>query len=97
MAGPKKVDSTLLVLREIRDGIKLTNTRLDATNARVDELATEVRATNKHLVAMEIRLATEMVAVAGAVRDVTTLVRELRDEKIKELERRVAAVERKVG
>jgi hypothetical protein len=90
MAGTKKVDSTLLVLREIRDGIK-------ATNARVDGLANEARATNKHLVEMEMRLATEMVAVAGAVRDVAALVREMRDGKIKDLENRLTAVERKVG
>lgn len=47
-------------------------------------------ATNKHLVEMEMRLATEMVAVAGAVRDVAALVREMRAGKI-------TAVERKVG
>jgi hypothetical protein len=93
----KKIDSTLLVLREIRDGIKATNTRLDVTNTRVDDLAGEVRATNKHLIEMEMRLATEMVAVAGAVRDVTALVREMRDGKINELEQRITAVERKVG
>ncbi len=90
MAGTKKVDSALLVLREIRDGIK-------ATNARVDDLATEVKATNKHLVEMELRLATEMVSVAGAVRDVAALVREMRDGKMKDLEGRLTAVERKVG
>ena len=77
----------MLVLREIRDGIKTTNARVDG----LSDQARATRATNKHLVA------TEMVAVAGAVRDVAMLVREMRDRKIKELETRLAAVERKVG
>ena len=90
MAGPRKVDSTLLVLREIRDGI-------NASNARVEELSDDTKATKRYLVEMETRLATELVAVAGAVRDVATLVREMRDGKIKELESRLAVIERKVG
>jgi chromosome segregation ATPase len=90
--------------------INTTNERLDTTNERVDkvetglsELRDEVRtgfaALREQQVQTEIRLASELVAVVGAVRDVGDLLRADRDERkrIDALEERVGRLERKVG
>ena len=89
-ASKKKVDTTLVVLREIRDAVKGTNVRLDETNTRLDALERRQGET-------EIRMATELTAVSSALRDVVGLIRDLRDGRIASLEERVTAVERKVG
>lgn len=91
MASSKKVDTTLVVLREIRDAVRTTNERVDA-------LAGEIRTTNERMTQMELRVLTELGAVALAVRDVAGLIRETRAaERIAALEQRLAVVERKVG
>lgn len=83
---------TLAVLREIRDEVKRTNDRLDQTNDRLDRL--ERRQTET-----EVRLSTELVAVASAVRDLSALLREDRAfrAKVEEHDQRIAALEKKVG
>jgi len=59
---PRKESASLKVLREIRDELKGTNVRLDRVESRV--AAVENRQTET-----EVRLATEIIAVAGAVGD----------------------------
>lgn len=55
-------DLTTEVLIQIRDEIKRTNERLERTNERLERI--EKRQTES-----EVRLATELVAVAGAVHE----------------------------
>ena len=92
-------DLTIEILKGIREEarktnerLQETNERLDRTNERIDELAVRQRET-------EIHLATELVGVAGAVREVRDLLREdrvLRD-RVDDHERRIAAIERRPG
>lgn len=83
---------TLAVLREIRDEVKRTNARLDQTNERLDRL--ERRQTET-----EVRLGTELVAVATAVRELSDLFRADRTvrAKVDEHDKRIAELEKKVG
>jgi hypothetical protein len=83
-------DLTIEILKDIREEGRKTNTRLDTTNERLERL--ERRQTES-----EIRLATELVGVAGAVREVRDL---LRDDlsvraRVEDHERRLSAVERR--
>jgi len=73
---PRRESATLKVLREIPDELKGTNVRLDGTNVRLDRLESRVAAVESRIAALEnrqteteIRLATEIIAVAGAVGD----------------------------
>jgi chromosome segregation ATPase len=93
----KKPSATLVVLREIRDELK-------ATNARVDNLTGEVRTTNervdaltRHVTEMDVRLSTAIVEMVGAFRELRDTLRETRDGKVADIERRLSALERKVG
>lgn len=71
-------DLTVEILREIRDEIRSTRvdlgSRIDATNQRLDATNQGLDATNERLdrlerqqISAEIHLATELVAVAGAI------------------------------
>jgi hypothetical protein len=83
----------------VRDEVRETNARVDRLR---DELTGELRSTNTRLdrlehrqVESEVRIATELVGVAGAVREVRDL---LRDDlavrhRIDDHERRIAALE----
>ena len=92
----KKISPTLKVLSEIRDGIRGTNTRLDAQverlDQRIDDLKREVHEGN-------VRVAAELVAVAQAVGDVKALLIESRDERARldDHEARLTRLEKKVG
>ena len=94
MARMKKEtpDLTLKVLEQIRDGVALTNERLDHTNGRLDRL-------EKRQTETEIRLATELIGVVGAVnslRDAILADRDLR-HTVDDHERRLRTIERKTG
>ena len=107
MAG--KESPTLVVLRQILGEQKATNRRLDATvqrlDATVERLDTTVErldTTVERLGALErrqseteIRLATEIVAVAKAVGDVKTLLADRLDvkDKVDDHERRLTTLE----
>lgn len=85
-------DLTVEILREIRDEIRSTNTRLDTTNTRLDTTNARLEATADRLdarlerlerqhVSAELHIATELVAVAavmGEIRDGLTRDRDLR-------------------
>ena len=79
---PKRPSPTLQVLREIRDQLRDTNARLDQTNARLDGTNQRlerpeggVEALQRRQSESEVRLATELVAVAKAVQEVRDLLR----------------------
>ena len=74
----KKADSTLLVLREIRDAVTATNNRVDKLAERVEQLATGLQEQRRLQVESEIRLATVLSDVQATVRDVAALIRETR-------------------
>ena len=71
MAASKKVDTTLVVLREIRDAVK-------ATNGRVDALATEVSTMQRQHLESDIRLPTASTDVHATTKDPAALIREPR-------------------
>jgi hypothetical protein len=66
---PKKTDASLVVLREIRDEIRELRGEVKGTNQRMESL--ERRQTET-----EVRLASELVAVARAVGEVRDLLRD---------------------
>src|SRR5687768_15320375 len=69
-------DLTTQILREIRDGVRETNARLDQTNARMEEGFDTL---SRRLVESEMRTATALVELAGSVREVTSLLRSQHD------------------
>jgi chromosome segregation ATPase len=107
-------DLTIEILKGIREETHKTNERLDKTNDRLDELRVDLRSglddlrtdlvdrierVERRQTETEMRLASELVAVGGAVREVRDLLREdraLRD-RVDDHERRLTAVERRTG
>jgi len=72
---PKRPSPTLQVLREIRDQLRDTNARIDGTNQRLERPEGGVEALQRRQSESEVRLATELVAVAKAVQEVRDLLR----------------------
>ncbi len=94
-------DAAVEILREIRDELKVTRAdlagRIDETNARIDETNTRLGRVERRQIDAELRISTELVAVAGAVRDLRDVLledRKLRDQ-VSDHERRLAALERR--
>jgi hypothetical protein len=106
-ANMQPSDLTVEILRGIRDEVRGlrhdTTERIDATNARLDALREDTNVGFERLerreTETEVRLASEIVAVAGAVREVRDLLREDRaaDRRIDDHERRIAALEQRVA
>ena len=69
-------DLTVRVLMEIRDGVAETNARLDQTNARLDQTREEL---GRRIVESEMRTATAITELAGAIGGVQKLLREQLD------------------
>jgi hypothetical protein len=85
-------DLTIEILKDIRDATRATSDRVDLVVEWMDRV--ERRQTET-----EVRLTTELVAVAGAVREVRDLLREdrgLRD-RVDDHERRLTSVEQRAG
>ena len=103
---------TIAVLREIRDsvrevraGVDQTNALIDQTNARLEQTNDRIDQTNVRLdrlerrqVESETRIATELIEVANAVRNVKELLeRQAADRgKLDDHERRITALEARV-
>ncbi|HEY3820693.1 MAG TPA: hypothetical protein VGL81_26185 [Polyangiaceae bacterium] len=86
-----RTDLTIQILKDIREAARQTNDRIEKTNDKLDALWTRQTET-------EVRLATEIVTLVGAVREVRDLLRDdfaLRD-RVDDHERRLSAVERRV-
>lgn len=62
-------DLTTEILVQIRDAI-------GGTNSRIDDLSTRVERLERRQVESEIRISTELVGVAGAVREVRDLLKD---------------------
>ena len=100
----KPTDHTLLVLKQIRDAVAQTNERLDQTNERLDqtreELSNRLDQTRQELsrrqTETEIRLATALTDVVGAIHEVRDAVRADKDlrKTVAEHEQRLDALER---
>jgi hypothetical protein len=96
-------DLTIEILKGIREELRGTNARIDGTNERLDRGIDESNQRFGHLertqTETEVRLATELAAVTGAVHEVRDLLREDRQlkQRVDDHERRLAAVEARVG
>lgn len=94
---------TVAILREIRDAVRETNTRVDSLRS---ELSARIGATNErldrlehHQIETDVRLSTELVALHEAVLDLARAVRADRDVRVRveQHDARIGALERKVG
>ncbi len=104
---------TLQVLREIRTELRGTNQRIDGTNNRLDATNERLEATNERLEAThqevralarrqtesEIRLSTELTALARVIGDVRDLLRDRLDlrDRVDDHERRLHSLEGRTG
>jgi chromosome segregation ATPase len=95
-------DITTQVLIEIRDEVRRTNQRLDATveradatNERLDGISNRFDRLERRQVEAEVRISTELVAVAGAVREMRDAFLEDRRlaAQVSDHERRIQALE----
>jgi hypothetical protein len=89
-------DLTIEILKGIREETRKTNERLDELRT---DLVDHIERVERRQTETEVRLATDLVAVGGAVREVRDLLREdraLRD-RVDDHERRLVAVERRTG
>ena len=82
---------TIEILKSIRDEIRGTNERLERLEARSEAL-------ERRQVESEIRLATEIVAVVGAVNHVSEVLKEDRQVRatVRNHEKRISALEKRV-
>ena len=65
-------DVTIEILRDIRDEIRQTNSRIDGTNERVESLREEL---SRLIVESEIRTSTAIAALARTVSYMTEVLR----------------------
>jgi len=102
-------DLTVQILREIRDelratkvelgaGIRETNARLDQTNARLEQSNARLDRLDKRQTESEIRLTTELVAVAHAVDSLKELLAQRLDllKQVNGHELRISALEERL-
>ena len=99
-------DLTIEILKGIREEAHKTNEQLDELRGGLESVRGELESVRGGIAelrdrqtATEVRLATELVAVANAVRDVRDLLRVdrmLRD-RVDDHERRIGAVEGRLG
>jgi chromosome segregation ATPase len=107
-------DLTVQILREIRDEIHKTNEqldgvrnelsvridrtneRLDGTNERLEELRSEL---SRRIVDSEVRTATAITALAGAIGDVKQLLADRLDvqDRVARCEQDIALLKERVG
>jgi chromosome segregation ATPase len=109
----EKTDLTIEILKGIREEarrtneqlaktnerIAETNERIDETNGRLGETNERIEALHRRQTETELRLATELVAVGSAVREVRDLLREDRAlrSQVDDHERRLSAIESRAG
>ncbi len=103
-------DLTIEILKGIREDTHALRGGLQQTNEELRKTREEVRQTNLRVDALrddmgrrttelEVRVATELVSVVGAVREVRDMFRDdlrLRD-RVEDHEKRIAAMERDTG
>lgn len=91
-------DLSVQILRDIRDAVRETNTRLDETNIRLDETNTRVEEFSRRVVESELRTATAITDLHGTVRDLVTVLREQHDlrPRVQRCEEQIAALQRRL-
>jgi hypothetical protein len=93
-------DLTVKILSEIRDELRGTRgelvARIDQSNATLEETNRKVDLLARRRTETEVRLATEIVALAGAVDRTNQPLRERLDDcdRLDDIDRRVTALER---
>jgi chromosome segregation ATPase len=104
-------DLTTQILVEIRDELRSLNGRVDQTNGRIDQTNDRLDQTNDRLdqtihrldrlerrqVEAEVRISTEIVAVHGAIRELTDVMRvgNAIGQRVDDHERRLTSLEQK--
>jgi hypothetical protein len=97
-------DLTTQILVEIRDEIRNLNGRVDQTNGRLDQSNDRLDQTIHRLdrlerrqVEAEVRISTEIVAVHGAIRELTDVLRtgNTIGQRVDDHERRLTSLEQK--
>ena len=85
-------DITIEILKDIRAEGRKTNEKLDVLVGRVDRV-------DQRQVETELRLATEIVAMAGAVREMRDAYREDRSlrQRVDDHEKRLRELEKQTG
>jgi len=96
-------DLTVVILREIRDEIRETNRRVEETNRRIEETNSRIDLTRdelgKRIVESELRTATAVNSLVGAVQDVRTLLQDRLDlrDRVTRCEQDIAQIKQKLG
>lgn len=102
----KPIDHTVELLEQIRDAVMRTNERIDQTNERIGQTNERLEQTIDRLdrverrqTEMEIRLATEITAVVGAVHSLRDAILEDRHLRrvVDDHEHRLTTLERRTG
>src|SRR5438105_641077 len=97
-------DLTIEILKDIRDGVRTTNVRLESMDVRLGHVETELQTSNQRLAHVETTLGhvqTAMLDLAQQQRFVVSYVKTIAergthvDERIESLESRVDALEAK--
>ena len=94
-----RIDGTNARLDETVSRLDGMNTRLDQTVSRLDETNDRLDRLEHRQTESEMRITTELVAVAGAVREVRDVLRDHRADRarIDRLEQRVDVLEKRRG
>ncbi|HEY3235486.1 MAG TPA: hypothetical protein VGJ84_12285 [Polyangiaceae bacterium] len=97
--GSRKISPTLRVLQEIRDELRQHGELLREHGELLREHGGRLEAIERRQTETEVRIATELTAVAGAVQEVRDLLRERLDDRtrVDDHEARLRVLERKVG
>jgi hypothetical protein len=92
-------DITIEILKGIRDDLKGVRDDLRATNVRVDETNVRLDRLYTRQVESELRLATEIVAVASVLREVRDDLRRnnVCRDRVEDHEHRIEALEKRAG
>jgi len=96
-------DLTIEILKSIRDEVRTMNERIDSSDVRMDAgfaaVTDRLDRLERRQTETEVRLATELVGVASAVREVRDLLREDRvlRTRVDDHERRIVAIEKQAG
>lgn len=103
-------DVTIEILKDIRDEVRQTridlSARIDATNERIDATNERIHGTNdrieglsRRVVESEIRTATAIADLAGAVNEMTGVLRASHDlrPRLERCEQDIAELKKRVG
>jgi hypothetical protein len=102
-------DIALEVLKEIRDGVRATNTRIEGANDRLDRVSARLDLANdridglretiaRRIVESEIRSATALAELVGSVSDLAVVLRAQHDlrPRVEQCERDIEELRRRL-